>query len=170
VFKNLAAQKPSPHVIEFGVKQSRPGFSTMHKDWVPHHRYYTGADMQPGLDVDLVLDLHSIDAHDENWDIVIACSVFEHVARPWIAAKEIARVLRPGGLVFIQTHQSFPLHAYPHDFWRFSIESLTLLFADSGLTVVDCAYQYPAQVVSQQDPGGKDHPAFLNVCLIGWKE
>ena len=42
-------------------------------------------------------------------DGVVSCSVFEHVKSRWIAALEIAKILRAGGVVFIHTHQTFAL-------------------------------------------------------------
>ena len=38
------------------------------------------------------------------------------------------KALKVGGLIYIQTHQSFPLHGYPHDYFRFSREALASLF------------------------------------------
>jgi 2-polyprenyl-3-methyl-5-hydroxy-6-metoxy-1,4-benzoquinol methylase len=44
------------------------------------------------------------------FDALVAVAVFEHLERPWIAAKEVARVLKPGGFAYVSTHQTFPLH------------------------------------------------------------
>ena len=35
---------------------------------------------------------------DESFDLVVSSDVFEHVERPWLAAAEIGRILKPGGL------------------------------------------------------------------------
>ena len=42
-------------------------------------------------------DLESMTLPDESIDVLITQDVFEHLLRPELAAKEIARVLRPGG-------------------------------------------------------------------------
>jgi ubiquinone/menaquinone biosynthesis C-methylase UbiE len=39
---------------------------------------------------------------DESFDIVTAWSVFEHVTQPRVLLREIRRVLKPGGVIFIQ--------------------------------------------------------------------
>ncbi len=38
----------APSVLELGTKQSVPGRSTMHRDWVPHAAEFLGTDIEPG--------------------------------------------------------------------------------------------------------------------------
>jgi SAM-dependent methyltransferase len=120
----------NPKVLELGTKRSEPNRSTLHHDWIPHASSYVGTDFRDGIDVDIVADIHSLSATlgEKCYDIIISCSTFEHVQYPWIAAEEISRTLKVGGLVFVQTHFSFPLHAYPSDYWRFSTEALKTRF------------------------------------------
>lgn len=66
---------------------------------------------------------------DESFDVVLSCDVFEHINRPWLAAAEIARILRPGGIVLTRTVWSWRNHPCPIDYWRFSPECLEFLFA-----------------------------------------
>src|SRR4051812_23425164 len=37
---------------------------------------------------------------DGSYDVVLSVDVFEHIDRPWLAAAEISRILRPGGLAY----------------------------------------------------------------------
>jgi hypothetical protein len=39
------------------------------------------------------------------------------------------RVLRPGGVCAVTSVMWFPIHAYPHDYWRFTPEGLLLLLS-----------------------------------------
>jgi hypothetical protein len=39
---------------------------------------------------------------------------------PWKAVIEIIKVMSPGGLIFTQPHQTWPIHETPWDYWRFS--------------------------------------------------
>jgi len=163
---------PAPRVIELGTRRSNPAVSTLHKVWVPHAAEYLGVDYEAGLDVDIVADVHRLSeaVGADSVDAVVSSSTFEHIKYPWVAALEIARVLRPGGYVFVQTHQTFCLHAYPHDFWRFTEGSLSALFGPSvGLEILACHYEYPVHIVSRDDPGQQLDPAWLNVCVTARK-
>jgi len=174
-FFRIVGKTENADILELGTKRSVPDRPTHHKHlWHPSARVVL-SDFQAGIDVDVIADIHALSKvfPADRFDFVVCCSVFEHVQRPWIAAHEMARVTKPGGLIFVQTHQSFPLHGYPNDYWRFTTDSLRTLFGDCGLETVETCYRFPAQVVSEQDPGGKDCPAFLNVNIlarkpIGW--
>lgn len=172
MFLDLMSEKETPSVLETGVKRSIPDRSTLHKDWVPHAGEYIGTDFQNGADVDVVADLHDLSRNfDENrFDAIISCSTLEHVQYPWISAIEMCRVLKPGGLVFIQTHQTYPLHAYPYDYWRFSAEALQTLFCEKvGFKTLHSSYEFPCHIYSAHVPGAKDDPSYLNVLLLAKK-
>jgi SAM-dependent methyltransferase len=161
---------PAPRVLELGTMRSIPDRSTKHDAWIPHAAEYLGTDI--ALGVDLVADIHKLadTLGDESFDIIISCSSFEHFKYPHLAAHQVMRTLRVGGLLFIQTHQTFPLHAFPYDYFRFSREALAGMFGTRmGFNVISTDYEFPAQVVSDVDPIARLNPAFLNVRLLGEK-
>lgn len=57
--------------------------------------------IKKGLDVTLGM-AESLPYHDNAFDVVHASHVFEHLENPLTAAKEAWRVLKPGGLLFIE--------------------------------------------------------------------
>lgn len=168
---------PDPVVIEFGTKRWDPDLPTHHRHWAPLALSYTMADIEAGQDVDLVIDLHDLSyIHEQRSGGpvhgVIAVAVWEHLARPWIAAQEVGRILAPGGLVYVQTHQTFPLHGvYGGDFFRFSREGLEVLFMDAGLEVLGASYNYPAKITPPfgVDRWNPDAESFLCVDLLARK-
>ena len=85
-----------------------------------------------------------------------------------MAAVEIARALRPGGLFYVQTHQTFPIHAYPYDYWRFTKEALETLFCPrSGYSVLGTDQQFNARILAREDfRRVLRGPCFLNVSLL----
>jgi SAM-dependent methyltransferase len=158
-----------PRVLELGTKRSIPDRPTHHKVWVPNASEFLMTDIEAGADVDFVCDAHVLgDLGVSEFDAVISCSTFEHFQKPWVVAEQIYRVLRPGGLVFVQTHQSFPVHGFPSDFYRFTKEALRTLFADSGRwETLETDYEFPCSVWSERDPSTRHGEAYLNVCLFG---
>ncbi len=80
------------------------------------------------------------------------------------------KALRIGGVLFIQTHQCFPLHAHPFDYFRYSREALAGLFGEQmGFRVLETNYEFPAKIYSPRDPVAARVPSFLNVLLFGEK-
>lgn len=168
-----------PEVIEVGTLRADPSFPTHHTEWAPHGRW-TKVDREAGTDVDHVADAHrlrdglrGVRRPPAGWDAYVACSVFEHLERPWVAMEAAAAVVRPGGLVYVQTHQTFPLHGYPSDFWRFSTEALRVLMEDAGLVLLHAGYLYPCRIIPPPEVTrwntSPDVEAWLNVEALARK-
>lgn len=171
-FVARCAELPAPSVLELGTLQSVPGRSTMHRDWVPHASEFVGTDIEPGPDVDVVADVHRLSetVGEERFDVILSCSTFEHFKYPALAAHELMKTLRVGGQLYVQTHQSFPLHGYPHDYFRFSREALAALFGTQmGFEVLETNNDFPIRLYSRRVSGLQGLPAFLNSTLWGEK-
>ena len=110
-FAARCAELDAPSVLELGTKQSQPGRSTMHRDWVPHAGEFLGTDMEVGPDVDIVADVHRLSetVGGERFDVILSCATFEHLKYPTLAAHELMKALKVGGLLYIQTVQSLSL-------------------------------------------------------------
>lgn len=67
---------------------------------------------------DVVADAHRLPFRDEVFDAVVSFNTFEHLQNPFIAAKEILRVLKPGGKVVIHTAFLQPLHEQPAHYYN----------------------------------------------------
>ena len=172
IFLLMAREFPKPLVLELGTKRSIPERATIHRNWVPRAERYDGSDLGPGLDVDRVADVHRLSQilGEEQYDIIIACSAFEHFKYPHMAAHQIMKTLRVGGICFVQTHQTFPLHAFPYDFFRFSREALACLFGTKmGFEVIATDYDFPAKIQADESPEQRNADAYLNVNLVGRK-
>ncbi len=75
----------------------------------------------------------------EAFGVVICTEMIEHDDRFWESAKEMARVLRPGGYLILTTRswRGCPPHEYPSDYWRFLDNGLRSLMEYAGLTCID---------------------------------
>lgn len=67
---------------------------------------------------------------DESFDLVLSSDVLPHIDRPWLAASEIGRILKPGGLAIIHSPFGWGNHPGAVDHWRYSPASLELFFGD----------------------------------------
>lgn len=162
----------NPRVLELGTKRSIKSRSTKHDEWIPHAAEFLGTDIEMGEDVDFTADVHRLSkfAGEETFDVIISCSSFEHFKYPHLAAHEIMKTLKIGGLVFIQTHQSYPVHSAPYDYFRFSKEALAGLFGTKmGFRVIAADYEFPVRLHAAADPEVRYFPAYLNSRLFGEK-
>jgi SAM-dependent methyltransferase len=69
------------------------------------------------------------------FDTVLCTEVLEHVPEPLALMTELARVLRPGGLLLLTAPQTWGLHEVPHDYYRYTEFGLCYLAGRAGLTV-----------------------------------
>jgi len=108
---------------------------------------YIGFDFLPGKNVDVVGDVHQLSSYfkgEEKFDLVYSSACFEHFAMPWLVAIEIAKVLKIGGLVFIETHFSFSSHERPCNFFQFSDLGLKVLFPKAlGFECIEAGMSNP---------------------------
>lgn len=71
----------------------------------------------------------SLPFRDGCLDAVICQNVLEHVRDPFRAAREIARVLKPGGRLYCVVPFLQPLHGYPHHYYNMTADGLRNLFS-----------------------------------------
>jgi SAM-dependent methyltransferase len=102
----------------------------------PYARTYTGVDAVASSMVDVVAAAESLPFPDFSFDCAICTQVLEHTEDPWAAAREIFRVLRPGGVGLVSTHGVARYHAPPgspvDDYWRWTHAGLERLFRMTG--------------------------------------
>lgn len=65
---------------------------------------------------------------DNSFDAVLSLAVLEHVKDPFQCAKEIARVLKPGGDLLCSVPLLQPVHGYPHHYYNMTAQGLRNLF------------------------------------------
>jgi SAM-dependent methyltransferase len=100
---------------------------------------YSGADLAPGFNVDVVLeDPHRwIEIATSSIDVVISGQMLEHDPYFWVTVGEIGRVLRPGGWCCIVAPSRGPAHFYPLDCWRFYPDAGAALMTFGGMEVLE---------------------------------
>lgn len=72
---------------------------------------------------------------DGAFDYVVCTEVLEHTLQPFDAVREIGRILKPGGLLFLSVPFNFRIHGPLPDCWRFTEHGLRALL--SGFEIVE---------------------------------
>jgi SAM-dependent methyltransferase len=81
---------------------------------------YIGLDFAAAKGVDIVLpDAYHFPFENDTVDIIVTSSCFEHAEFFWVTFLEGIRILKPGGLFYINAPSKGQYHAYPQDCWRF---------------------------------------------------
>ena len=153
-FQALLAGQPRGRLLEVG---SRARSGNVRRGLAPPGWGYSGFDIMAGPNVDVVGDAHALSRHYPAgcFDAVMAYSVLEHLLMPWKFVIELNRVLKPGAVGLFTTHQCWPLHDEPWDFWRFSDRAWTaLLNPATGFEIIEARMGEPAFIVA-----ARCHPA-----------
>ncbi len=144
--KNFFKRHPRLYRASVYVFGGQPQFTTAH-DFVkkfPHNalivnvgsgprnlgRNVTNIDIFPFENVDIIADATKLPFENESVDAVVCDNVLEHTPRPHDVVKEILRVLKKDGRVYIATPFVIPYHSSPGDYYRWSEEGLRELLKD----------------------------------------
>lgn len=84
--------------------------------------------------LDVVADLLCMPFEDNTFDVVLCTQVLEHINRPQEFLKELYRVLKPGGILYLTAPQGFKEHQIPYDFFRYTSFGLRFLFEQAGFS------------------------------------
>jgi SAM-dependent methyltransferase len=86
--------------------------------------------------VDVLGDALALPFADGLFDVVLSQEMVEHVPDPFRAVREAARVLRPGGTLYLQAPFVIGYHPGPEDYWRFTRAGIRRLVEQAGLECV----------------------------------
>jgi len=117
-WKQVCEQKKKPYVLSVGGGPKR------------EHPILINLNIGNFPNVDIVGDAHELPIKSKVLDGIVCCAVLGHVERPWDVVREFQRVLGHGGYLYVETPFLQPLHAYPHDYFRFTIEGLRSLLTN----------------------------------------
>ncbi len=102
------------------------------RDHCPAAVHYIGLDMAQGDGVDVVVDPgQPLPLAAASVDAVVTSSAFEHDTCFWDTFLELVRILRPGGLLYVNVPSNGGFHRHPLDCWRF--------YPDAGVALVQWA-------------------------------
>jgi SAM-dependent methyltransferase len=91
---------------------------------------------------DVVGDAHHLPLRDDSFDRVFAMNVFEHLNDPKQAAREILRVLKPGGTVIIHTAFLQALHEEPNHYYNATEFGVREWFSEFEIEKIDVSANF----------------------------
>lgn len=94
------------------------------------HPAVTNLDIFPFKNVDIVSDGANLPFKDSSIDLLISESTIEHTPGAETVIREMRRVVKPGGFVYISIPFVMPFHASPNDYMRLTHEGLKREFCD----------------------------------------
>jgi SAM-dependent methyltransferase len=118
---------------------------------------YTGLDMRPGPNVDVVAPGNALPFPDDAFDVVTCLETLEHDRDPFGTVREMRRVLKPGGaLVLTVPSISFHRHEYPADYWRMTAQGVAVLLEGMDPTMIREDADHTYSVGFKPAPGGSN--------------
>jgi SAM-dependent methyltransferase len=105
---------------------------------------YIGLDVIEAYNVDIVVkSAYQWNEVPNNFcDVLISGQMFEHVEFPWFTISEMARVLKPNGLICILVPSMQSLHRYPVNCQNYFSDGMIALAKYAGLTTLHASTNY----------------------------
>lgn len=121
----LARAAPGARVLDLGAGGRRISERTICLDFLPQEN------------TDVLGDVQRLPFRDGTIDLVYATGLLEHVADERAVIREIARVLRPGGLVHVEVPFLEQYHEDPIDCRRMTVQGLEMSMARERFETVE---------------------------------
>lgn len=97
--KKYLADKDQLNIVDIGSYDVNGSYKQFFNkpNW-----HYTGIDLEPGPNVDVVLTSpYRLPLPSHSADVIVSGQTFEHIQYFWLTWLEMARVLKPGGMIFL---------------------------------------------------------------------
>ena len=160
-FNTYTLKQPAGTVIDIGSLDVNGSLRSLS----PSQHTYIGVDFVAGNGVDVVLtDDYKYPFESNYADFVVSSSCLEHADFFWITFLEMLRILKPGGLLYINAPSNGAFHRYPVDNWRF--------YPDSGKTLAKWANAsgYPVTLLESYISGQTRNEGWNDMVMVFIKD
>jgi SAM-dependent methyltransferase len=108
---------------------------------------YISVDLESHKTVDIVIKPgEKLPFDDQSVDLVVSSSCFEHDPMFWMTFKEMCRIIKPEGFIYVSAPSNGKYHCYPGDNWRFYPDAGQALAYWSGVQLYN-EPTFPVKVV-----------------------
>jgi SAM-dependent methyltransferase len=109
---------------------------------------YICVDMEAHPSVDIVVKPgEKLPFETGTIDMVVSTSCFEHDPCFWITFKELCRIVKVGGYIYVNAPANGLYHKFPGDNWRFYSDAGQALAYWAGYKMYEAEITYPVSVV-----------------------
>jgi SAM-dependent methyltransferase len=109
-----------------------------------------GADIAKGRNVDVVMSKpYRLPVPSHSVDVILTGQAFEHIPFAWASILELARVLRPRGLIFLTAPSRGHVHDV-QDCWRYYPDAMRSLAAFARLHLREAHTDFPPTTRGQR--------------------
>lgn len=108
---------------------------------------YISVDIEPHSSVDIVVEPgKKLPFDNASIDLIVSTSCFEHDPCFWITFREMTRIVKLDGFIYVNAPSNGPYHCFPGDNWRFYSDAGQALAYWSGYQISE-EEVYPVSVV-----------------------
>ena len=132
-------------VLDIGGKDVNGSLRSFFED---NNMKYISVDLEEDSSVDIVVKPYErLPFETNSIDIVVSTSCFEHDPCFWITFKELCRIVKLDGLIYLNAPCNGHYHKYPGDNWRFYSDAGQALVYWSGKKMYDSEIVYPVKIL-----------------------
>ncbi len=98
------------------------------------HSRVINVDVGPSEHTDCLGDAMALPFERSSFQLVLSQETMEHVADPFQAVREMGRLLKVDGVLYLQVPFVLGYHPDPEDYWRFTHSGVRRLIEQAGLS------------------------------------
>jgi SAM-dependent methyltransferase len=103
------------------------------------HTRYESADLcqvnKKYGEITYICDLATVPVEENHFDLIFCSQTLEHVPDPGKVLKELFRIVKPGGSLWLTTPLFYEEHEVPYDYYRYTQYGLKHLVEEAGFSI-----------------------------------
>ena len=84
---------------------------------------------------DILLTSEILPFENAEFDTILLTEVIEHIPDPFLAVKEVSRILKPGGILLLTWPFNYPMHEMPNDHFRYTEFQMERMLKNNSIKI-----------------------------------